>query len=509
MFVAVKPAALLGRPEMQPVLKLLTGNEQLVREFLLPIDQIDQLLIFWEGSPTNPANPGTPTLIPPPSGYIVRVGKTSGMEESSESLGFTQWRRFDTRVRRICGRREDRLAKTPMSIYTPDDRTAVLAADDLLRVLIEDRKEPKARPSWNDAWSQVTKGQINAVLETRWLRRRLNQGEIKLDTIAPLLEKGRAYALGINLDQELSADFVATVGEADDVKPVTETVQALLTLGRNAVPSLREHAADAGSFREASDWAVGTLATLLEKARIETHGPDGAVANQFTYRHCPCGPSRLLVREHGTDRIDPNSERQQSQADRPGLPQLRREQQPSSRRPCCTAETSGKVPYSWRVALLPYLEQQELYNSYNFDEPWDGPSNSKLLDKMPAVYGYPRLGGTSKTHTAYFVFTGAQTMLGKGDKPSFMDITDGMSNTILAVEASVRFPGPSPRTSPSIPQLPLPQIGGFTPDGHQCPVRRRLGPLRQANHQSDCFEGTDHAGRRRGRKLRFVLRQTV
>ena len=54
-----------------------------------------------------------------------------------------------------------------MSLYNPDDRTAVLAADDLLRVLIEDRKEPKDRPSWNDAWSQVTKGQINAVLETR------------------------------------------------------------------------------------------------------------------------------------------------------------------------------------------------------------------------------------------------------------------------------------------------------------------------------------------------------
>ena len=142
-----------------------------------------------------------------------------------------------------------------MSLYTPDDRTAVLAADDLLRVLIEDRKEPKARPSWNDAWSQVAKGQINAVLETRWLRRRLNQGEMKLDTIAPLLEKVRVYAVGINLDRELTADVVATVGEANDVKPVTETLQALLTLGRNAVPSLRERAADAGRLREANDWA--------------------------------------------------------------------------------------------------------------------------------------------------------------------------------------------------------------------------------------------------------------
>ena len=170
---------------------------------------------------------------------------------------------------------------------------------------------------------------------------------------------------------------------------------------------------------------------------------------------------------------------------------------------------SGKVPYSWRVALLPYLEQQDLYNSYNFDEPWDGPSNSKLLDKMPAVYGYPRLGGTSKTHAAYFVFTGEQTMLGKGAQPSFMDITDGMSNTILAVEAQREIPWTKPEDIPFDPQLPLPQIGGFHPDGHQHSVWRRLGPLRQANHQSDCFEGTDHASRRRSHKFRFVLRQTV
>ena len=158
---------------------------------------------------------------------------------------------------------------------TPDDRTAVLAADDLLRVLIEDRKEPKARPSWNDAWSQVTKGQINAVLETRWLRRRLNQGEIKQGTIAPLLEKVRAYAASINVDRELTADLLATVGQPEDVKPVMETIQALLTLGRNSVPSLREqnaHAAGVDLFRESNDWAIGTLAALLDKARLEATG---------------------------------------------------------------------------------------------------------------------------------------------------------------------------------------------------------------------------------------------
>ena len=101
----MQPAALLGRPEMQPVLKLLGDNEQLAKEFLLPIDQIDQLLLFWEGSPTNPATPGAPTLIPPPSGCHRPIGETSGMEARSGSVWRSLWRRFSTRARRICGRR--------------------------------------------------------------------------------------------------------------------------------------------------------------------------------------------------------------------------------------------------------------------------------------------------------------------------------------------------------------------------------------------------------------------
>ena len=50
------------------------------------------------------------------------------------------------------------------------------------------------------------------------------------------------------------------------------------------------------------------------------------------------------------------------------------------------------MPYSWRVAILPYLEHNPLYRQYNFDEPWDGPNNRKLIDKMPAIYSYPRPG---------------------------------------------------------------------------------------------------------------------
>src|SRR5437016_5175694 len=41
----------------------------------------------------------------------------------------------------------------------------------------------------------------------------------------------------------------------------------------------------------------------------------------------------------------------------------------------------GKPWHSWRVLILPFIEQQRLYNEYNFDEPWDGPNNRKLASR--------------------------------------------------------------------------------------------------------------------------------
>ncbi len=41
--------------------------------------------------------------------------------------------------------------------------------------------------------------------------------------------------------------------------------------------------------------------------------------------------------------------------------------------PPAIADKDGKPLLSWRVAILPYVEQQELYNKFKLDEPWDSP----------------------------------------------------------------------------------------------------------------------------------------
>ena len=50
----------------------------------------------------------------------------------------------------------------------------------------------------------------------------------------------------------------------------------------------------------------------------------------------------------------------------------------------------GTPLLSWRVAILPFIEQAALYEQFHLDEPWDSPHNLKLLNGMPPVYRHPR-----------------------------------------------------------------------------------------------------------------------
>jgi hypothetical protein len=74
----------------------------------------------------------------------------------------------------------------------------------------------------------------------------------------------------------------------------------------------------------------------------------------------------------------------------------------------------GKPWHSWRVLLLPYLEQIALYDQYRFDEPWDGPNNKKLLAAMPPVYRDPLYGEDQGHFPHYAVVTGPETMAVRG-----------------------------------------------------------------------------------------------
>jgi len=103
--------------------------------------------------------------------------------------------------------------------------------------------------------------------------------------------------------------------------------------------------------------------------------------------------------------------------------------------PAYVADANGKPMHSWRVLILPYLEEKNLYNKYRFDEPWDGPNNRKLLGQMPEGFRCPsQPGGPNSTETSYVAVVGPHTAW-QGDRPVKMaEIKDGLPTTILLVE---------------------------------------------------------------------------
>ncbi len=115
---------------------------------------------------------------------------------------------------------------------------------------------------------------------------------------------------------------------------------------------------------------------------------------------------------------------------------------------------------SWRVMILPFIEQQALYVQFHLDEPWDSEHNKKLLVMMPRTYASPHDEKTIQEHTTYYqAFVGEGTVLGGKKGITFRDITDGLSNTILIAEASKAVPWTKPEDIPYDADKPLPKLG--------------------------------------------------
>lgn len=109
--------------------------------------------------------------------------------------------------------------------------------------------------------------------------------------------------------------------------------------------------------------------------------------------------------------------------------------------PAYIADKNGKPMHSWRVLILPYMEYDSLYKQYNFNEPWDGPNNKKLLAMRPYDYACPsdpKARAPGATHTSYVAVVGptAAWTGAKSRKIGPADFPGGTRRTIMVVEVA-------------------------------------------------------------------------
>ena len=128
-----------------------------------------------------------------------------------------------------------------------------------------------------------------------------------------------------------------------------------------------------------------------------------------------------------------------------------------------TFDKEGKPLLSWRVHVLPFIEQNNLYKQFHLDEPWDSPHNRQLIPKMPLVYRNP--SNPAPPGTSDYLAVAGEGLSFDGTKGrQFSEFRDGTSNTILVLEAD-----------------PSRAVVWTRPDDWQCSAERPLDGLGKAH----------------------------
>ena len=124
-------------------------------------------------------------------------------------------------------------------------------------------------------------------------------------------------------------------------------------------------------------------------------------------------------------------------------------------------DANKKPLLSWRVAVLPYIEDEdtELYKSFKLDEAWDSKTNKALIEKLPKIYAPIRIEADEAGHTFIQGFHGKDVFFDIGQKLKILAIADGTSTTIALVEAGESTPWTKPGGLPFDKKKALPKFG--------------------------------------------------
>jgi hypothetical protein len=257
----------------------------------------------------------------------------------------------------------------------------------------------------------------------------------------------------INLDVKFPDDARAAKAQA--------ATKSIVAKGRQQLQSVRKQlargpqAAQVGAMFDQVDQMLQTMPIEQKGSLVHISIPTNKIQGGSAIMLSMLVPAIQKIRQSATRTTGSNNLSQL------GLAMINYSQ--SNRGQLPTASVGGGL--SWRVALLPYLEQGELYKQFHLNEPWDSEHNKKLLPLMPKVFESPGKKPLTPHSTFYQVFTGPKTpFTGQQGTRYPLGFQDGTSNTFLIVEGARAVPWTKPEDIP-FDGNNVPPLGGAFPGG--------------------------------------------
>ena len=247
------------------------------------------------------------------------------------------------------------------------------------------------------------------------------------------LAKPEVATLTLDFGKEIKAELRLAYAAAEDAEDAAGVARSALILARRGFPMLRKEIEEQKLAPGTMMKVVEELEPALKAATIETRNKTVTVSlsikiDQTVLRKI-AAESILILQE---------AARRMTIANNLHMIALAMNDMADTNQgemPAVAIYGKGDKPLlSWRVAILPYIGESNLYSNlykeFHLDEPWDSDHNKKLLTKMPKLYQSPG-PAAEETKTHFRVFHGAGAAFEGTKGVQSASFTDGTSQTIL------------------------------------------------------------------------------
>ena len=457
--LACKPAAMFNEPALKSAQPLLT---EFFGSYGIPVEQIDQFtitgLFLSDGTYgfTTDAMKSSARIIlrtnQPIEPSTLRAPGAATMIESRFE-GHSYFHAPDGRQPLDYG------------YFLPDRRTAVMAAIKDIQQMISSGNAARSAPEWIGKEVSSASGQIIFAVNGQSFPFATQRTELiggyPLQMIAPILEETKTVVGSIDISGGLKANARAICSTPAGAEKVAKTLEALKTLASNTVDQVRRGRTGA----ERNDEVIASLAAAAEQllAASQIEQSDVVVNVKVDSTFDTAGELAALFSAGKKARDAARSMQSKNHLKQIALALHNYQDARGHFPPAVLYGPDGKTPHSWRVAILPYMEQSVLYDRYHLDEPWDSPHNLTLAKEAPAVFRHPQ--ELKSTNTAYFVLTGPKTVFSGKEGVKLGEIKDGTANTLMVIEARRDVPWTKPEDIPYAADKPVPKLGGYLPGG--------------------------------------------
>ncbi|MBM4090163.1 MAG: DUF1559 domain-containing protein, partial [Planctomycetes bacterium] len=284
--------------------------------------------------------------------------------------------------------------------YMPDDRTLIIATDAMLKKMLANRKNPVAGPL-SQLMAKTDSSSDAMVVTVLEPIRPMLSAQLDFVPVPPPFEGAKRLpalidAAKLDLSVVGSAKFslvLLTSSEAN-AKTLEDTINQLMDAGQQmAVTQMAAQMSGDDPVEQAGmQYAQRITKRMFEmfrpqrtanRVKISQEGEAGAQTATIGILVALLLPAVQSAREAARRTSSSNNLKQIA------LAMHNYHDVYKKFPPRASLDANGKPLLSWRVHILPFVEEVALYEQFKLDEPWDSPHNSQLIDKMPRVYQNP------------------------------------------------------------------------------------------------------------------------